>query len=145
VVSTTNKRIRFWKAWTNFITTYFPTYDGKLSTLSQPEQIDVLVSFAQHVRSGGVSRRKQHVRMQTVQVSLRAITTSFELDGEKSPVVTPQGKYHKKISQLLEGYKQKDPSPKFQLAVPLTVPTFMHTFSRTGTEKAESSWRYGTN
>jgi hypothetical protein len=95
------------------IATYFPTYDEKLSTLSQPEQIDVLVSFAQHVHSGGVSRRKQHVRAQTIQVSLRAITTRFKLDGEQSPVVTPQGKYQKKISQLLEGYKRKDPSPKF--------------------------------
>jgi hypothetical protein len=98
----------------------------------------VLVSFAQHVRSGGVSRRKQHVFAQMVQVSLRAITTRFELDGEQSPVVTPQGKYHKKISQLLEGYKQKDPSPKFQIAVPLTVPAFMHTFSRSGTEKQKA-------
>jgi hypothetical protein len=139
VASTTNERIRFWKAWTDFIATYFPTYDEKLSTLSQPEQIDVLVSFAQHVRFGGVSRRKQHVRTQTVQVSLRAITTRFELDGEQSPVVTPQGKYYKKISQLLEGYKRKDPSPKFQLAVPLTVPAFMHMFSRTGTEKQQAT------
>jgi preprotein translocase subunit SecD len=98
----------------------------------------VLVSFAQHVRSGGVSQRKQHVRTQTVQVSLRAITTRFELDGEQSPVVTPQGKYNKKISQLLEGYKRKDPSQKFQLAVPLTVPAFMHTFSRTGTKKQQA-------
>jgi hypothetical protein len=53
-------------------------------------------------------------------------------------VVTPQGKYHKKISQLLEGYKRTDPSPKFQLAVPLTVPAFMHTFSRSGTEKQKA-------
>jgi hypothetical protein len=90
---------------TDFIATYFPTYDEKLSTLSQPEQIDVLVSFTQHVRSGGVLRRKQLVCVQTVQVSLRAITSHFELDGEQSPVVTPQAKYHRKISQLLEGCK----------------------------------------
>jgi hypothetical protein len=98
VASTTNERIRFWKVWIDFIATYFPTYDEKLSALSQPEQIDVLVSFAQHVRSRGVSRRKQHVRTQTVQVLLRAITTRFELDREQSPVVTQQGRYHKKIT-----------------------------------------------
>jgi hypothetical protein len=138
VVSTTNEIIRFWKACTDFIATYFPTFDEKLSTISQPEQIDVLVSFAQHVRSGGVSRRKQHVRTQTVQVSLRGITTRFKLDREQSPVVTPQGKYHKEFSQLLEGYKRTDPSPTFQLAVPLTVPSFMHTFSRTGTQKQQA-------
>jgi hypothetical protein len=71
-------------------------------------------------------------------VLLRAINTRFELDREQSPVVTPQGNYHKKISQLLEGYKRKDPSPKFQLAVPLTVPGFMHTFSRSGTKKQKA-------
>jgi hypothetical protein len=136
VVSTTNERLRFWNAWTDFIATYFPTYDKKLSTLSQPEQIDGLVSFAQHVRSGGVSRQKQHIRAQTVQVSLQAITLRFKLDGEQSPVVTPQGKNHRKISQLLEGYKQTDPSLKFQLAVLLTIPAFMHTFSRSGTKKS---------
>jgi hypothetical protein len=114
VALTTNKRIRFWKAWTDFIANYFPTYDKKLSTLSQPEQIDVLVSFAQHVRSGGISQQKQCVCTQTVQVLLRAITTRFEIDGEQSPLVTPQGKYHMKISQLLEGYKRKDQTPKFQ-------------------------------
>jgi hypothetical protein len=80
----------------------------------------------------------EHVCVQTVQVSLRAITSRFELDGEQSPVVTLQGKSHKKISQLLEGYKQTDPSPKFQLAVPLTVPAFMHTSSRSGTEKQKA-------
>jgi hypothetical protein len=74
---TTNGRISFWKAWTYFIATYFPTYDKNLSTLSQTEQIDVLVSFAQHVHSGGVSRKKKHVRAQTVQVSLQAITSRF--------------------------------------------------------------------
>jgi hypothetical protein len=42
VTSTTNERIRFWKAWMEFIATYFPTYDEKFSTLSQPEQINVL-------------------------------------------------------------------------------------------------------
>jgi hypothetical protein len=50
-------------------------------------------------------------------------------------VVTPQGKYHKKISQLREGYKQKEPSPKVQLVVLSTVLVFMHTFSQSGTEK----------
>jgi hypothetical protein len=103
VALTTNKRIRFWKAWTNFIATYFPTYDKKLSTLSQPEQIDVLVSFARHVRSGGVSRRKQHVCARTVQVLLRALTSYFELDGEQSPVVPPQGNIIRKSPNFLKG------------------------------------------
>jgi hypothetical protein len=138
VASATNERIRFWKAWTHFVSIYFPKYDQKLPTLSQPEKIDVLVCFTQHVQSGGVSRCKQHVRAQTVQVSLRAITARFELDGERSLVVNSQGKYHKKIGQLIEGYRRNDPPPKFQLTVPLTVPAFMHTYSRSRTTKQKA-------
>jgi hypothetical protein len=128
-------RVRFWKAWTHFVAIYFPNYDEKLRTLSQPEKINVLVCFAQHVRSGGVSRCKQHVLAQTVQVSLQAITARFEQDGEQNPVVHSQGKYYKKIVQLIEGYRRNNPPPKFQLTVPLTVPAFMHTYSRSGTTK----------
>ena len=138
MASTSNERIRFWTAWKIFLRNNFPSIDEKLSTLSQPERIDVLVCFAQHVRSGGVSRRKQHVRAQTVQVSLRSIAARFELDGEQSPLVTTQGKYHKKISQLIEGYKRSDPAPQFQLAVPLSVPAFMHLFGKTGTPKQQA-------
>jgi hypothetical protein len=98
----------------------------------------VLICFAQHVQSGGVSQCKQHVRAQTVQVSLRAITARFELDGEQSPVVNSQGKYHKKIDQHIEGYRRNDPAPKFQLTVPLTVPAFMHTYSKSGTTKQKA-------
>ena len=138
MASTTNERIRFWKAWIHFLSIYFPTYDEKLSTLSQQEKIEVLVSFAQHVRSGGVSGRKQQVRAQTVQVSLRAITARFELDGEQSPVVNSQGKYYKKIGQLIKDYRQIDPPAKFQLAVPLSVPAYMHHYAKNGTIKQKA-------
>jgi hypothetical protein len=74
--------MRFLEAWTHFVSIYFPNYDEKLRALSQPEKINVLVCFAQHVRSGGVLQCKQHVCTQTVQVLLRAITARFELDGE---------------------------------------------------------------
>jgi hypothetical protein len=77
------------------------------------------------VRSGGVSKRAQQVRTQTVEVALRAISTTFQLDHEPSPVVTTQGKYTKKISQLLESYRREDPPSKPKLAVPLSVPNYL--------------------
>ena len=137
MASTTNERIRFWKAWTEFLQNFY-SIDEKLSTLSEYERIEVLVCFAQYVRSGRVSRRKQQVCAQTVQVLLRSVAARFELDGEPSPVVTAQGKYHPKIGQHIEGYKRSDPAPQFQLAVPLTVPAFMHLFGSTGTAKQQA-------
>jgi hypothetical protein len=126
VVLTLNERTRFWSAWGRFLHFNFSGIDTNLSTLSQPEQIDVLVLFAQHVHSAGVSPGKQEVRAQTVQVSLRAVAAKFKMDGQSKPVDTTQGKYHQKISQLTEGYK---------LAVPLTVPTYMYNYGKTGNAK----------
>jgi hypothetical protein len=73
VASTLNERTRFWSAWGRFLHFNFSGIDTNLSTLSQPERINVLVLFAQHVRLGGVSPGKREVRAQTVQVSLRAV------------------------------------------------------------------------
>jgi hypothetical protein len=50
-------------------------------------------------------------------------------------VVTAQGKYHQTISQLIEGYHCNDPAPKYKLAVPLTVPTYMYNYGKTGNDK----------
>ena len=135
MASTLKERTRFWSAWERFLHFNFEGIDTKLSTLSQPERIDVLVLFAQHVRSGGVSPGKREVRAQTVQVSLRAVAAKFEMDGQPNPVVTPQGKYHQKISQLIEGYRRKDPAPRYKLAVPLTVPTHMYRYGLAGNNK----------
>ena len=49
----------------------------------------------------------------------------MQLEGQPSPVVEPQGKYPKAISQLLEGYKRDDPAPEPKLAVPVTVPNHL--------------------
>jgi hypothetical protein len=43
VASTLNKRARFWSAWGRFLHFNFSGIDTNLSTLSQPERIDVLV------------------------------------------------------------------------------------------------------
>lgn len=93
--------------------------------LTPPQRVELLAAFAHHVRTGGVSQRSQQVRTQTVEVALRAISTSFQMDHEPSPVVTAQGKYTKKISQLLESYRREDPPSKPKLAVPLSVPSYL--------------------
>jgi hypothetical protein len=92
---------------------------------SAPQRVELLAAFAHHVRSGGVSKRAKQVRTQTVEVALRAISTTFQMDHEPSPVVTTQGKYTKKISQLLESYRREDPPSKPKLAVPLSVPNYL--------------------
>lgn len=96
-----------------------------MHALTPPQRVELLAAFAHHVRSGGVSRRTQQVRTQTVEVALRSISTMFQMDHEPSPLVTSQGKYTKKIGQLLESYRREDPPSKPKLAIPLSVPTYL--------------------
>lgn len=63
-------------------------------------------------------------------MALRAIGTQFLLDGERSPLGTPQTGYPKAIHQQLEGYKREDPPSQPKLAVPLEVPRFINLTGR---------------
>jgi hypothetical protein len=58
-------------------------------------------------------------------VALCAISTTFQMDHEPSPLVTTQGEYTRKISQLLESYRREDPPSKPKLEVPLSVPNYL--------------------
>jgi len=110
-----------------------------MHTIVRPDQITLLVAFAHHVRSGGVSTRSREVRAQTVQVALRSIGTKFFLDGEPSPLGPPKGGYPKALQQLLEGYRREDPVSQPKLAIPLTVPRYLHLQGNTfGSEKEKA-------
>ena len=117
----------------------FPTVHPNLQQCSRSDQIELLAAFAHHVRSGGVSNRTHQVHTQTVQVALRAISTKIQLDGQQSPVVDLQGKYLKKICELLKSYRREDPPPTPKLAVPLSVPRFMLTTNYTSKSTKEKS------
>jgi hypothetical protein len=119
------KTQRFWPAWCNFLTLNFPQLDEKMRCRTPPQRVELLAAFAQHVCTGDVSRTTKQVRTQIVKVKLRAISTTFQMDHEPSPLVTTQGKYTKKISQLLESYRREDTLSKSKLAVPLPVPNYL--------------------
>ena len=139
VEATQRERRRFWSAWTTWLAHNFPHIHPKMHTIVRPDQITLLVAFAHHVRSGGVSTRSREVRAQTVQVALRSIGTKFLLDGEPSPLGPPKGGYPKALQQLLEGYRREDPVSQPKLAIPLTVPRYLHLQGNTfGSEKEKA-------
>jgi hypothetical protein len=73
------------------------------------------------------------------QVRAGTVAVKFEMEGQSNPVVTAQGKHHQKISQLIEGYRRHDPAPKYKLAVPLTVPTYMYNYGKQETPNTKQS------
>ena len=126
VASTKAARRRFWNAWTEWICVNFPQHHPDLHNASRAEQTTLLAAFAHHVRTGGVRGTKRKVRAQTVQVALRAISSTLILDGKQSPLGSQKEGYPKAIAQQLEGYKREDPPPQPKLAVPLEVPRHMN-------------------
>ena len=109
VESTKLERLRFFSDWTRWLTLKFPSVPPNLWPLHCKCQLDLLASFANHVRQGGASRPKQPVGAQTVVVALRSISMQLQLDGEQNPMVDAEGKHPKTISQILEGFRQEDP------------------------------------
>ena len=122
VAQTTRERIRFYNYWVRWLSVLLPSISPNLQELTREQQLHVLVAYGKYVRHGNLSRRKCKVRAETVALSFRSISLTLQLDGQLNPLETKEGKFPKKISQLLEGYRRKDPPPKPQLAVPVQVP-----------------------
>ena len=114
-----HKRQRFWNHWTQHCQQF--NLDPRLTTTTPAVRITALATFAQRVRGGEYSACAR-VRVQTVQVALRAIGTTFELDGKPNPChKLGTETYTKPLQRLLEGYRRADPPVEQQLAVPVTV------------------------
>ena len=82
VAASHKERQQFWNHWVNHCHQLGlePSFAHQRTT----EQLAALVIFAQSVRNGKYSARTR-VRVQMVQVALRAIGQTFELDGRANP------------------------------------------------------------
>ena len=70
VASTKCEKVAVLVSLANMANFQLPSFHPNLQQVSTPEQIDLLVAFVHHVRSGSVSTRKPQVHTQTVQVAL---------------------------------------------------------------------------
>ena len=119
VVASHKDRQRFWDHWVKHCQQL--GMDPRLAGCSRNQRLTALVTFAQRVREGAYSTRTS-VRMQTVQLALRAVGQTFKLDGDANPCYQlGQQVFLLPIKRLLAGYKRKDPPPGQKLAILLTV------------------------
>ena len=116
---TAKTREKYWKHWTDYCKQC--QVSPYLTGSSKAEQATILIAFAARVQSGAYGLGN-HVRVQSVSDALAAITKTFELVGQQSPIYQTQGEYILPIKQLIEGFRRADPPATPQLAVPATVP-----------------------
>ena len=77
--------------------------------------------FAKQVRSSEYSSHTR-VRVQTVQLALRAVSQTFELDGDRNPCYQVGHQvFLLPIKRLLAGYRRADPPSEQKLAIPIAV------------------------
>jgi hypothetical protein len=89
------------------------------------DRLDLLMAFARRVRQGHYGKGNQ-VTAGTVQVALRAIGATFELDARPNPTYRSEGKYWLPLQRLIEGYRRDDPPAQPKLAVPISVIKHLH-------------------
>ena len=110
---------KYWKHWTEYC--HKCKVDPYLTKISNAERATILIAFAACVRTGAYGLGNQ-VRVQSVSEALAAITKTYELVGQQSPIYQTQGEYILPIKRLLEGFCRTDPPATPQLAVPAAVP-----------------------
>jgi hypothetical protein len=129
VVDSTNyERRRFWNVWTGFLDTHYPNIRSDLSNLDQPQQLALLGAYAEYVRqgNGNVSNSSKKCRVQRVELALRAISQTLQLDGMPSPVLTPQGTYPLSLKRQLQAYRKEDPPTRSKLALPYSSLEYLY-------------------
>ena len=113
-----NKRKKYWNFWEQYVQIY--KKNSFLTDCTNAEQIIIITAFAARVRTGHYGRGNQ-VKVQSVKDALAAISKTIELAGERSPVYKADKNYKTPVARLIEGFKQDDPPPVPQIAIPVQV------------------------
>ena len=120
------ERLRYWNHWQNFVKP-FNNMDAMLTNSRTGDElpagirISLLGAFARRVRTGSYNPTGKQVGCQAVQVALRAVGATFELDGKPNPTYRSEGRYWLAIERQLEGYRRKDPPVVAKLAAPVRL------------------------
>jgi hypothetical protein len=104
--------------------------DEMLTGVPNSERIELLATFAERVRNGNYSNGNR-VRAGSVQVALRAVGKTFEMDGLPNPTYRSEGKYWLQLERLIEAYRRQDPPAQHKLAVPVSLITYLHGLGQT--------------
>ena len=123
VAATDADRKKYWRHWRQLLGE-FEFNDPHLLHTSIPVRIALLAAFCERVRRGEYGKGRQ-VRVGTVQLALRAVGKTCEMEGLPNPTYREPNRYLLPLSRQLEAYRRHDPVSQPQLAVPVSVPQHM--------------------
>ena len=120
VESTSAERRKYWAHWARYARNLdICPYLGE-DDVAWNARVRALTGFASRVRTGYYGRGNT-VGVQTVQVALRAVGKTCELERGTNPTYRAPGRYIAQLEMQIEGYRRADPIPVPELAVPVAV------------------------
>ena len=122
MATTSIERDRYWDHWCEY--TQPLGFDPYMQQEPHKRIVRVASGFAGRVRTGYYGRKRQ-VSCARVQVAMRAIGQTCELDLNRNPLYRAPEKYLKQLEIMFAGFRREDPIPLPEIAVPVSVPQFM--------------------
>ena len=135
VDANTRARQKYWTHWKEYCAKF--NTGPYLRQQNRLQQSILVTAFAARVRTGAYGKGKR-VKAQTVTKALGAISKTIELAGERSPILESTATYTTPVARAVEGWRRKDPPAVPQLAVPITVPSYLYEATRAGTQKEKA-------
>ncbi len=113
------ERSKNWQDWRRYAMS--ACADPYLRGIRRPGQQNLLIAFAARVQTGLYGKGRQ-VGHQSVEKSLHQVAQTLQLAGYNDPQRTYGSKeLNLPFRHLLKGYKEQDPAPKLQLALPVAT------------------------
>ena len=111
-------RATHWNNWCAWCTQFH--FDKFLADVPQAQHIHVLMAFAARVRSGAFGQGRQ-IGSQSVATALRHVAQAFVLASHPDPRGHRGHELGLAFTRLYSSYKNEDPAPRPQLALPISV------------------------
>jgi hypothetical protein len=121
-------RTTHWRNWGTWCSRF--GFDKFLTNVPQPQQSHVLMAFAARVRAGAFGNGRQ-IGCQAVATALHHVAQAFVLANYDDPRGKSGPKLGLAFTRLYHSYRNEDPAPRPQLALPVSA--FQDVMSHEGT------------
>ena len=128
---------RAWSRWLKYCESVGLENDIYLADFSKPIRNQLIGAFAMAMRERRFSRKSHGPLAEgTVRGTISFVSPSFRDNGKTNPTKDEDGDLTRVLSRLYRAFRNKDPNPKQQKALPAQVLAVMYKNKQTETQRA---------